>query len=60
MEHKHKLELEALVKKCDTLLLELDKVRKVEQANLLQKFMNQRNELSLNQSLETAKFKNTL
>ena len=40
MEHKHKLEQLALSKKLQTTLQEQDKIRKVEQANMLQRFMN--------------------
>lgn len=40
MQHKHSLEREALKKKIDTHLKERDKVRKVEQQEMLQRFLN--------------------
>ncbi|CDW85760.1 UNKNOWN [Stylonychia lemnae] len=60
MEHKHSLEREALRKKIDTQLKEKDKIRKVQQQELLQRFLNGKNEQSLMQKLETSKLNNSL
>lgn len=48
MEHKHQLERDALKKKIDTQMKEQDKVRKVDQQKMLQRFLNAKNEQNLN------------
>ena len=45
---KHELEVGVLDKKLNTVLMEVDKVRKREQAALLQKFLNIQNQLHIN------------
>ena len=57
---KHELEVGVLDKKLNTVLMEVDKVRKREQAALLQKFLNIQNQLHINQRLETAKLSKVL
>ena len=57
---KHELEVAVLDKKLNTVLMEVDKVRKREQAALLQKFLNIQNQLHINQRLETAKLSKVL
>ena len=52
---KQAQEREVLVKKIETFLKEQDKLRKKEQEQLLQKFLNVNNELMLQQRLEGSK-----
>ena len=60
MEVKQKQEMRALEIKLDRQYKEQDKIRKIEQAALLQKFINLKAELNSRQMVEQSKLKNTL
>ena len=57
---KHEQEVLVLDKKLNTSLMEVDKVRKRDQAALLQKFLNIQNQLHINQRLEKTKLHKVL
>lgn len=58
MQAKHQQEKEALVKRIESAGHEQEKARRIAQQQMLQRFLNAKNELVLEQQLEESKLNN--